>query len=100
MAGIKELQQKLESDKAFAESLQKASDVKDMLQKIKDAGFDVKPEELVNTVENGKEGELDDEQLEAVAGGASKFWKDFWGGFKYGIVDPVGGIKDVYNALK
>jgi predicted ribosomally synthesized peptide with nif11-like leader len=100
MAGIKELQQKIESDKAFAESLQKSSDAKDLLQKIKDAGFDVKPEELVNTVENGKEGELNDEQLEAVAGGASKFWKDFWNGFKYGMVDPVNAVKDVYNTLK
>jgi hypothetical protein len=68
-----------------------------MLQKIKDAGFDVKPEELVNTV-GGKEGELNDEQLEAVAGGS--FWGDFWTGFKYGIVDPIGAMKEVIDTLK
>jgi predicted ribosomally synthesized peptide with nif11-like leader len=68
MAGIKELQQKLESDKAFAESLQKASDIKELFQKIKDAGFDVKPEELAEAI-SGKESELADEELDAAAGG-------------------------------
>jgi predicted ribosomally synthesized peptide with nif11-like leader len=69
MAGIKELQQKFESDKAFAESLQKASDIKELLQKIKDAGFDVKPEELAEAV-GGKKSELADGELDAAAGGS------------------------------
>lgn len=71
MAGIKELKQKIESDKAFAEGLKKAADDKELLQKIKDAGFDVTPGELAGFADDA-EGELDDDQLEAVAGGIAK----------------------------
>jgi len=96
MAGINELKQKLESDAAFKESLQKSADAKDLMDKIKAAGFDVTPEELVNTV-SGKSGEISDDELEAVAGGS--FWGDFWTGFKYGFTDPIGGIKVVFGEL-
>jgi predicted ribosomally synthesized peptide with nif11-like leader len=70
MAGIKEFQKKFESDNAFAEGLQSASDEKELLQKIKDAGFDVTSEELADYF-NDEEGELDDDALEAVAGGTA-----------------------------
>lgn len=96
MAGINELKQKLESDAAFKESLQKSADAKDLMDKIKAAGFDVTPEELVNTV-SGKSGEISDDELEAVAGGG--FWGDFWTGFKYGFTHPIDGIKVVVDEL-
>lgn len=96
MAGINELKQKIESDVAFKESLQKSADAKDLINKIKAAGFDVTPEELVNTV-SGKSGEISDDELEAVAGGG--FWGDFWTGFKYGIIHPIDGLKIVINEL-
>ena len=97
MAGLNELKQKMESDVAFKESLQKSADAKDFMEKIKAAGFDVTPEELINTV-SGENGEISDDELEAVAGGGG-FWSDFWEGFKYGFTDPIGGIKVVYNEL-
>lgn len=97
MAGINELKQKLENDAAFKESLQKSADAKDLMDKIKAAGFDVTPEELVNTV-SGKSGEISDDELEAVAGG-SDFWGDFWTGFKYGFVHPIEGIKVVIGEI-
>ena len=96
MAGINELKQKLESDAAFKESLQKSADAKALINKIKAAGFDVTPEELINTV-SGKSGEISDDELEAVAGGS--FWGDFWTGFKYGFTHPIDGIKVVVDEL-
>ena len=98
MAGINELKQKIESDAAFKESLQKSADAKDLLNKIKEAGFDVTPEELVNTVQSGENGEVSDDDLEAVAGGGG-FWGDFWTGFKFGFLHPIDGIKVVIDEL-
>lgn len=98
MAGINELKQKIESDADFKDSLQKSADVKEFMGKIKAAGFEVTPEELANTI-SGENGEVSDDELEAVAGGGSRFWKDFWTGFKYGIVNPIGGIKAVVEEL-
>lgn len=97
MAGIKELKQRLENDEAFKESLQKSADAKELLNKIKAAGFDVTPEELVNTVKSGENGEISDDELEAVAGGG--FWGDFWTGFKFGFTHPIVGIQHVIGEL-
>ena len=71
MARINELKQKIGSDAGFRESLQKSADAKDLMDKIKAAGFDVTPEELVSAV-SGKNGEVSDDALEAVAGGMSE----------------------------
>ena len=86
MAGINELKQRLESDAEFKSELQHAADAKDLLARIKEAGFDVTPEDLVKTIPSGEEGALSDTDLEAVAGGS--FWGDFWTGFKYGFTHP------------
>jgi predicted ribosomally synthesized peptide with nif11-like leader len=113
MAGIKELQQKFESDEAFAESLQNVSDAKEMFQKIKDAGFEVTPEELAGSFD-AAEGELDDDQLESVAGGAAKWcvlmkkqWElvggrvdPFFGDIVYDKNSLNSGINDVIDIIK
>jgi predicted ribosomally synthesized peptide with nif11-like leader len=113
MAGMKELQQKFESDKAFAESLQNAADAKELFLKIKDAGFEVTPEELADSFD-AAEGELDDDSLEAVAGGASvwvtemrKKWDliggrvdPFFGDIVYDPNASNGKINDVINIIK
>lgn len=97
MAGIQELKIKMESDPAFKESLQRSTDAKDLLNKIKEAGFDVAPEELIKTGPQGAEGALEDDDLEAVAGGG--FWSDFWTGFKYGFLNPIEGLTLVIDEL-
>jgi predicted ribosomally synthesized peptide with nif11-like leader len=97
MAGMNELKARIESDAAFKDSLQHVKDAKELLQKIHDAGYDVSPKDLLNTVPSGEEGALEDAELEAVAGGG--FWGDFWLGFKYGFVHPIDGIKVVYDEL-
>lgn len=43
-------------------------DFREFMDKMKEAGFEVTPEELADTV-NGKGTEIRDEELEAVAGG-------------------------------
>lgn len=95
--GINELKERLEKDVEFKEKLQHAKDATDLLNQIKEAGFDVDPNELVNTSSLSKKGELSDDDLEGVAGGG--FWDDFWLGFKYGFTHPVEGIGVVIDEL-
>ena len=91
MAGIRELEEKIKNDEAFRSDLQHSSDAKDLLSKIKEAGFDVTPEELVKTSKKGAEGSVSDEDLDSVAGGGN-FFDDFWEGFKFGLVHPIDSI--------
>lgn len=58
-----------------------------MIAFAKEEGFDFTKEEVVKYFEdNYSDGELSDEDLEAVAGGKSKAGGDFWIGFKAGFV--------------
>ena len=80
MAGIKEFMEKMTSDEAFMEDIQKSADANELMSKIKNAGFDVTPEELANALNSGENGELSDNELDAVAGGITQ--DEWWNQFK------------------
>lgn len=98
---LKKFKQDVMSDKTLAAKLQTAESFEDFIAIANKAGYDFTIEDFKNAVQEKKtqNSELSDSDLEAVAGGSS-FWHDFWGGFKYGFVDPVGGISDVINYCK
>lgn len=75
MAVVNELRQKIESDETFRENLLKAADEKEFFGKLREAGFDVTPKELLEAINYGESGEISDDELESVAGGG--FWDEF-----------------------
>ena len=68
MSNLEQLKQKLESDPVFAEQLKQSADEAELLKKIRAAGIEMTPQEL-SAVISSQQGELDDDELEAVAGG-------------------------------
>lgn len=82
---------RMTEDDAFRESLEVASTNKQRRQLIQDAGYDFTAEEwqaaITEIQASNSEEELNEEQLEAVAGGAATYgsiWpRDIWDWFKW-----------------
>ena len=74
MAGIKALMEKLEADAAFAGEIIKAGSVEERMDKIRQAGFEITPEELAKAQksDDGDENSaLREDELKAVTGGTN-----------------------------
>ncbi len=69
----KALMEKIKSDPKFGKKIEDAKDNKARMAIIRSAGFDFTQEEMKQAVKPA-EGELSDEDLEAVAGGSSAPW--------------------------
>lgn len=77
MAGIKELMERLVADAAFAEDILKAGSVEEQINKIRQAGFEIAPEELAGAQKICDENSaLSDDELEAVVGGSVENFQD------------------------
>ncbi|MEL7658083.1 MAG: Nif11-like leader peptide family RiPP precursor [Bacillota bacterium] len=87
VAGDAEAKSKLEALMAKGANMDKDAYFDEMIAFAKDQGYDFTKEEVIKYFEdNFAEGELSDDDLEAVAGGKSSFGADFWKGFKAGFV--------------
>lgn len=79
MADMKAFLVKLNEDKAFADEIAAVQSVEEMLAKAKAAGFDVTEDELAIWAGAQPNGELTDDELDAVSGGGpfSRFRQPF-----------------------
>jgi len=80
-------------DEEFINRVLSAASEEEVISIFKEKGIEITAEQIHATLESRKnqqsKGELNLEQLEAVAGG---FWGDFWSGFKYGFTQPAQAI--------
>ena len=82
-----EAKAKLEALIAKGGNMDKDAYFDEMIAFAKGQGYDFTKEEVVKYfADNFEEGELSDDDLEAVAGGKGQFGADFWKGFKAGFV--------------
>ena len=69
MADMKDFLAKLNEDKAFADEIAAVQSMEELLAKAKAAGFDVTEDELAIWAGEQPNGELTDDELDAVSGG-------------------------------
>lgn len=89
VAGDAKAKSDMEALMAKGASMDKDAYFDAMIAFAKDKGFDFTKEEVIKYFEdNFSNGELSDDDLEAVAGGkmSNQDWGDFWTGFKAGFV--------------
>ena len=72
MADLNKLMEKIEADKSFEEELSKASCKEELLEKCKEAGFELTDKDLEEIKKSLDESELSDEELENVSGGVTR----------------------------
>ena len=72
MADLNKLIEKIEADKNFEEELSKASSKEELLEKCKEAGFELTDKDLEEIKMSLDESELSDEELENVSGGVTR----------------------------
>ena len=72
MADLNKLMEKIEADKNFEEELSKASSKEELLEKCKEAGFELTDKDLEEIKKSLDESELSDEELENVSGGVTR----------------------------
>lgn len=79
MADMKDFLAKLNEDKAFADEIAAVQSMEELLAKAKAAGFDVTEDELAIWAGEQPNGELTDDELDAVSGGGpfSRFHRSF-----------------------
>ena len=79
MADMKDFLAKLNEDKAFADEIAAVQSMEELLAKAKAAGFDVTEDELAIWAGAQPNGELTDDELDAVSGGGpfSRFHRSF-----------------------
>ena len=69
MADMKDFLAKLNEDKAFADEIASVQSMEELLAKAKAAGFDMTEDELAIWAGAQPNGELTDDELDAVSGG-------------------------------